>query len=188
MTADLSLQSRRSETFAPGGTAQHRAGMQRSDNITCAPQLDFEGWRELIRTLCGRHTPEGAEPNAFTGWVRPVKVCGFTAVDFGCNAGRIVRTYHDTRLDSVDNYFVLFPVAGRTAIVHNDQAVQLGVGDVGLFDAARPSTSFCDNGSDAWNAVALNLPRQSLVSHLGFEPARWNIFRASALRSYSEYR
>jgi AraC-like DNA-binding protein len=44
------------------------------------------------------------------------------------------------------------------------------VGDVGLFDAARPSTSFCDNGSDAWNAVALHLPRQSLVSHLGFEP------------------
>jgi AraC-like DNA-binding protein len=44
------------------------------------------------------------------------------------------------------------------------------VGDVGLFDAARPSTFFCDNGSDAWNAVALNLPRQSLVSHLGFEP------------------
>ena len=70
MTADLSLQSRRSETFAPGGTAQHRGGMQRSDNITCAPQLDFEGWRELVRTICGRYNPEGPEPNTFTGWVR----------------------------------------------------------------------------------------------------------------------
>ena len=83
MTADLSLQSRRSETFAPGETAPPRGGMLRSDKITRAPQLDFEGWRELIRTICGRHNPEGAEPNAFTGWVRPVKVCGFTAVDFG---------------------------------------------------------------------------------------------------------
>jgi AraC-like DNA-binding protein len=150
--------------------AEVGAMMFQSDDVSGAPQLDFEGWRELVRTICGRYNPEGAEPNAFTGWVRPVKVCGFTAVDFGCNAGRIERTYHDTRLDSVDNYLVLFPVAGRTAIVHNDQAVQLGVGDVGLFDAARPSTFFRDNGSDALNAVALHLPRQSLVSHLGFEP------------------
>jgi AraC-like DNA-binding protein len=144
--------------------------MQRSDNITRAPRLDFEGWRELVRTICGRHNPEGAEPNAFTGWVRPVKVCGFTAVDFGCNAGRIERSYHDTRLDSVDHYFVFFPVAGQSTMIHNDQAVQLAVGDVALVDAARPSTFFRDNGSDAWNNVALNLPRQSLVPHLGFEP------------------
>jgi AraC-like DNA-binding protein len=144
--------------------------MQSSDNITRAPQLDFEGWRELVRTVCARYNPEGAEPNAFTGWVRPVNVSGFTAVDFGCNAGRIERTYRDTRRDSVDHYFAFFPVAGRTAVVHNDQAVQLGVGDVGLVDAARPATFVGDNTSDAWNNVALNLPRQSLVSHLGFEP------------------
>jgi AraC-like DNA-binding protein len=166
MTADLSLQSRRSETFAPEVTAQHRGG----DNITGAPQLDFEAWRELVRTMCGRQNPEGAEPNAFTGWVRPVNVYGVTAVNFGCNAGRIERTYHDTRLDSVDHYFVFFPVAGQSTMIHNDQAVQLAVGDVALVDAARPATFFRDNGSDAWNNVALNLPRHSLVSHLGFEP------------------
>jgi AraC-like DNA-binding protein len=48
--------------------------------------------------------------------------------------------------------------------------VRLGVGDVALVDAARPVTYFANNGSEPWNTVTLNLPRESLVSHLGFDP------------------
>ena len=144
--------------------------MFQSDNVPGAPRLDFEQWRASLRTICGRYNPEGIEPDAFFGWVCPVSVCGFTALDIGCNADRIERTYRDTRLDSADHYFALFQVAGQSAMTHNDQTVQLAVGDVAFVDAARPVTYVANNGGEAWNTVTLDLPRQSLVSHLGFEP------------------
>jgi AraC-like DNA-binding protein len=120
--------------------------------------------------MCARYNPEGIEPNAFIGWVRPASVCGFTALNVGSNAERVERTYRDVRLDSEDHYFALFQVAGQAAINHNDQAVRLAVGDVALVDAARPYTAFANNGRELWNIVTLNLPREALVSHLGFEP------------------
>jgi AraC-like DNA-binding protein len=42
------------------------------------------------------------------------------------------------------------------------------VGDVALVDVARPMTCVSDDGGV--RRVSLNLPRRSLVSHLGFEP------------------
>jgi len=153
---------------APLPTAETMMGQ--SDDILDTPQLDYEAWRDLLRAMCGRYNPEGIEPNAFSGWVRPVNVCGFTALDIGCNAHRIERTYRDARLDGVDHYFAVFQVGGQSAMTHNDQAVRLGVGDVALVDAARPVTYFANNGSEPWNTVTLNLPRETLVSHLGFEP------------------
>jgi AraC family transcriptional regulator, positive regulator of tynA and feaB len=153
---------------APLPTAETMMGQ--SDDILDTPQLDYEAWRDLLRAMCGRDNPEGIEPNAFTGWVRPVSVCGFTALDIGCNAHRIERTYRDVRLDGVDHYFAVFQVGGQSAMTHNDQSVRLAVGDVALVDAARPVTYFANNGSEPWNTVTLNLPRETLVSHLGFDP------------------
>jgi len=153
---------------APLPTAETMMGQ--SDDILDTPQLDYEAWRDLLRAVCGRYNPEGIEPNAFTGWVRPVSVCGFTALDIGCNAHRIERTYRDVRLDGVDHYFAVFQVGGQSAMTHNDQAVRLAVGDVALVDAARPVTYFANNGGEPWNTVTLNLPRETLVSHLGFDP------------------
>ena len=144
--------------------------MDQSDDVLDTSQLDYEAWRDLLRAMCGRYNPEGIEPNAFSGWVRPVSVCGFTALDIGCNAHRIERTYRDVRLDGVDHYVAVFQVGGQAAMTHNDQAVRLGVGDVALVDAARPVTYVANNGSEPWNTVTLNLPRESLVSHLGFDP------------------
>src|SRR5580704_4989873 len=63
---------------APLPTAETMMGQ--SDDILDTPQLDYEAWRDLLRAMCGRYNPEGIEPNAFTGWVRPVSVCGFTAL------------------------------------------------------------------------------------------------------------
>ena len=167
--------------------------MGQSDDILDTPQLDYEAWRDLLRAMCGRYNPEGIEPNAFTGWVRPVSVCGFTALDIGCNAHRIERTYRDVRLDGVDHYFAVFQVGGQSAMTHNDQAVRLGVGDVALVDAARPVTYFANNGSEPWNTVTLNLPRETLVSHLGFDPPggicrRGETMAGRLLRTYSGYR
>jgi len=124
-----------------------------------------------MRSMCGRYNPEGVEPGDFTGWMRPVSVCGFTALDMGCNAHRIERSCQDARLDGVDHYFAVFQVGGQSsALTHNDQAVQLAAGDVVLVDAARPATYFANNGSEPWHTVTVNFPREPLVSHLGFDP------------------
>jgi AraC family transcriptional activator of tynA and feaB len=144
--------------------------MGQSDDVLGEPQLDYEAWRHLLRSMCGRYSLEGIEPDAFTGWLRPVSVCGFTALDIGCNAHRIERTYRDVRLDGADHYFAVFQIGGQSAMTHNDQAVRLAVGDVALVDTARPATYFTNNGSEPWNTVTLDLPRASLVSHLGFDP------------------
>lgn len=144
-----------------------------------SPQLDYEGWRDLLRSMCGRYYSEGVKgvkPASFSGWVRPVNVRGFTALDIGSNAQRVERTYQDIRRDGADHYFALFPASGQLAMIHNDQAVRLAVGDVALVDAARPVTYSADNG-EQWNTVSLSLPRQSLVSHLGFEP-RGGLYRS----------
>ena len=134
------------------------------------PQLNYDAWRDLLQTICGYY-PAGIEPNAFTGWVRPVDVHGFKAVAAGCNAGRVERDYRDVRLDGADHYFVLFPVRGGSVLTQNDQAVRLDVGDVVLVDASRPAKFLADiHGSEQWRNVALNLPRRDLVAHLGFEP------------------
>jgi len=47
--------------------------MFQSDDVSEVLQLDFEAWRDSLRALCRRYNPEGAEPAAFAGWVRPGK-------------------------------------------------------------------------------------------------------------------
>ena len=74
-------------------------------------QLDYEGWRDLLRSMCGRHYSEAIKPISFSGWVRPINVRGFTALDIGSNAQRVERTYQDIRRDGADHYFALFPPA-----------------------------------------------------------------------------
>jgi AraC family transcriptional activator of tynA and feaB len=145
--------------------------MMREDRDILGPsQSDYEAWRDLLRLRSGRYYSEGVKPDAFTGWVRPASARGFTAMDIGCNARRVERTYRDVRLDGADHYFALFLVNGQLAMNHNDQTVPLAVGDVALVDSARPVTYFSDSEETLWNTVSLNMPRQSLVSYLGFEP------------------
>jgi len=131
--------------------------------------MDYEGWRDLLRSKCGRYYSEGIKPVSFSGWVHPINVRGFTALDIGSNAPRVERTYQDVRRDGADHYFALFLTSGQLAMIHNEQAVRLAVGGAALVDSARPVKYFADNG-ERWNTVSLSLPRQTLVSHLGFEP------------------
>jgi AraC family transcriptional regulator, positive regulator of tynA and feaB len=139
-------------------------------------RLDFEAWTTFVRSNCG-DTPEVIEPNAFSAWIRPLSVwgiaavelkieCGSAAADLSDKAYRSERTHRDVRIAGADYYYAVFQVASRSALTQNDQAVQLAVGDVAVFDAARPAT--CSADDSQW--LCLQLPRQSLVSHLGFEP------------------
>jgi AraC family transcriptional regulator, positive regulator of tynA and feaB len=141
-----------------------------SGKIPGSPHLDFEAWKDLIRTMGVRFNPEGIEPNAFIGCVRPLSVCGFIAAEVGSNAHRVERTHRDVRLDGADHYLAVFQVAGQSAMTHNEEAVRFDVGDVVLVDMARPATFFNGSADESWMSVVLLLPRRSLVSHLGFEP------------------
>jgi len=142
--------------------------MRQSDNVPGTEKMDYEAWSALLRPLYGRHSFEDGELNTFSGWLRRLSVSGLTAVDICCNAHRFERTHRDVRLDNRDHYKAVFQVAGRSTIYQNDQCVQLAVGDVTLVDVARPVTCVSEDASV--RRLSLDLPRRSLVSHLGFEP------------------
>jgi AraC family transcriptional regulator, positive regulator of tynA and feaB len=141
--------------------------VQRSD-FRSSPELDYEGWRDALRPQWGRYSPVAMEPKAFTGRARARSLYGLAAIDLSCNAHRVERTQQDVRLDRVDHYFVFLQVAGGSTIIQNDQAVRLAVGDAVLVDLARPVTYVAEDGCGQW--ISLQLPRRSLVSHLGFDP------------------
>jgi AraC family transcriptional regulator, positive regulator of tynA and feaB len=148
----------------------------KGDNLAGAPRLDFEAWTAFLRTSCGNQ-PDVVDRNAFSGWVRPISVCGLDAaqlkiecgspaMDLGGDAYKSERTQRDARAVGADYYYAVFQVAGRSVMTQNDEAVELAVGDVALLDAARPAA--CLAGDSHW--LRLQLPRHSLLSHLGCEP------------------
>jgi len=142
--------------------------MHSSGDFLSTPNLNYEAWRDVVRSICGRYTPGGIEPKTFSGRARVRSVCGFRAVDLSCNARRLDRTHQDVRADAVDHYYALFQIDGQSRIIQNDQNIELTVGDVALVDAARPVTCVSKNGSGHWGS--LQLPRRSLAAHLGLEP------------------
>jgi AraC-like DNA-binding protein len=142
--------------------------MHSSGDFLGTPNLNYEAWRDAVRSICGRYTPDGIEPKAFSGRARLRTIFGFKAVELSSNAYRLERTHQDVRADAVDHYYALFQMAGQSRIIQNNQIMEFKVGDVALVDAARPVTYLSEKGSDYW--ASLQLPRRSLVSHLGFEP------------------
>src|SRR6202163_29115 len=133
------------------------------------PNLDYEAWRDVVSLICGRYTPNGIEPNTFSGRARVRSICGLKAVELSSNAHRLERTRQDIRVDARDHYYAIFQMTGQSRIIQNDRTVELSVGDVALVDAARPVTYVSEKGGDQWWG-SLQLPRRSLVSHLGLEP------------------
>src|SRR5258708_25875278 len=142
--------------------------MHSSGDFLSTPNLDYEGWRDVVRSICGRYTPDGIEPKTFSGRLRVRSGCGFRAVDLSSNAHRLERTHQDVRVDGMDHYYAIFQMTGQSRIIQNDRNIELTVGDVALVDAARPVTYVSEKGSDHWGS--LQLPRRSLLSHLGLEP------------------
>src|SRR5580698_6540323 len=62
-----------------------------------------------------------------------------------------------------------FTPARETIIFHNDQVLNVAAGDVVLLDSTRPVT-FISPAQDSAQWLGLQVPRQKLASHLGFEP------------------
>ena len=142
--------------------------MHSSGDFLSTPNMDYEAWRDVVRSICGRYTPGGIEPKAFSGRARVRSICGFRSVDLSSNAHCLERTHHDVRADARDHYYAIFQITGQSRIIQNDRIVEISVGDVALVDAARPVTYLSEKEDDHWGS--LQLPRRSLLSHLGLEP------------------
>jgi AraC-like DNA-binding protein len=139
-------------------------------------QLDFDAWRDFLH-LHGEWQTKVAKPNAFAAWLQPLSLWGLTALALKveCGSGTMdlrrdvcetKRTGQDVRRAGADVYSALFQLTGQSAVAQNDQAMHLAAGDVVLVDAGRPSAGHASSGE--W--LSVQLPRQSLVAHLGFEP------------------
>jgi AraC family transcriptional activator of tynA and feaB len=137
----------------------------RSDNLLETPELNYEQWRDLLRPEFGLHTVQN--PKAFAGRLRPRHILGLHASEIRNSKCRCERTQRDIRLDGVDHCLAVFQVAGRSTVIQNDQDVALAVGDVAFVESARPVT-YINDGHEQW--LCLQLPRQPLISALGFEP------------------
>ena len=145
--------------------------MHRSGDSIGEPELDYETWRVVLRSLSGRYNPEGIEPSVFAGWVRPVSVCGFTVLDIGANAQRI-RAGQDEMFASMawSNTLQYFKslVARRLAKLIRSRHLRLTTSHSSTRAVLGHTCQAM--GTLQWNCLSIPLPRQSLVSHLGFEP------------------
>ena len=115
--------------------------MPQSDDVGTTPLLDFEAWRALLRSNCGRDV-EVTTPNAFAGWMRPFNACGLEATSVkinwesaapGYSDHWVARSYRDVRCDSADHYLLIFQVAGQTGAYagqdNGNGAVRAGAGN-----------------------------------------------------------
>ena len=110
------------------------------------------------------------EANIFAGKVRTRRLFGFIAIDLTCNAARVERTEMDIRRDDMEYYYVTARSTGESTIIHDGRVVNLAAGDLVLLDSTRPVTFVSAAGHRCAQWLGLQLPRQNLVSHLGFEP------------------
>jgi AraC-like DNA-binding protein len=140
--------------------------MPQSGDSTAVPELEYEEWRAVVRSIAGRYSPEGVDPKVFHGKVQVGSIFGLGADRFDHNAHRIKRTQRDVRRDDVEFYHAVFQTIGRSTIIQNDQAITIDVGDVVFVDSTKPMT-YINDGYAQW--LSLQLPRQSLVSHLGLD-------------------
>lgn len=144
--------------------------MHPNDDFLRAPELDYDGFRAAMRQDWGWFSAPARETNIFASKVRTRRIFGFAAVDLTCNAARLDRTELDIRRDNMEYYFVTVRDAGESTVIHNDRVVNITAGDVILLDSTRPLTfiSTAQPGCGQW--LGLQVPRQMLASHLGFEP------------------
>ncbi len=156
-----------------------------------AQTLDVERWNETVGSTWGRYKPAASDPKTFVAKIRAQSLYGFPSMHLMPAVPRVERTQRDARVDGMDHYYALFSVVGTVKVIQNDQAVVLNSGQGLLVDLAKSvtyvdardelagiSASVIDRG-EYRRCFALQLPRQPLVSHLGFEPQygpgiRWN--------------
>src|SRR5258708_415436 len=142
--------------------------MHSSDDFLGTPNLNYEAWRDAVRSICGRYTPDGIEPKAFSGRARLRTIFGFRVVELSSNAYRLERTHQDVRADAVDHYYALFQMAGQSRIIQNNRIMEFKVGDVALVDAPRPVTYLSEKVND--HSWPFHLHQRTFLPPLAFNP------------------
>src|ERR1700726_3158064 len=127
--------------------------MHSSGDFLGAPNLDYEAWRDVVRSICGRYAPGGIEPGTFSGRARVRSICGFRSVDLSSNAHWVERTHQDVRVDAREHYYAIFQMAVQYRIAPTAGNIEVRVGDVALVDAAQPVTYICKNASGHWGSL-----------------------------------
>src|ERR1700720_117681 len=106
--------------------------MHSSGDFLSTPSLDYEAWRDVVRSICGRYAPGGIEPETFSGRARVRSICGLRCVDLKCKAHCVELTDQDVRVAARDHYYAIIQMAGLCRIIHNGRNIELTVGDVAL--------------------------------------------------------
>jgi AraC-like DNA-binding protein len=139
-----------------------------NSDLLSAPELDYDGFRAALREDWGWFSP--AEANIFAGKVHTRHVFGHVAMDLTCNVARMDRTKLDIRRDDMEHYYVTVQSSGESKIFQNDRVLNVAAGDIVLLDSTKPVTIVAPAHHRRAQWLSLQLPRQKLVSHLGFEP------------------
>jgi len=141
-----------------------------ADGFHTEPALDYAAWRASTQaqSMCGYSSQENIEAKGSAGTLRAGSICGFAGIDARSDIHRRVeRTQRHIRLDDMDCYRAIFQIAGRSTVMQNDRVMELASGDLALVDTTRPTTYVSEGDR---RIISLNLPRQTLISHLGLEP------------------
>jgi AraC-like DNA-binding protein len=143
--------------------------MRLNDDFLSAPDLDYDGFRTALRDDWGWFSP-AHESNSFAGKVRTRRVFGFVATDLKCNATRVERSALDIRRDDMAYFYAVVQLTGGSIVIQDDRIVEIAAGDVVLLDSTKPVlfTPAPQHRDAQW--LSLQLPRRTLLSHLGFEP------------------
>jgi AraC family transcriptional regulator, positive regulator of tynA and feaB len=133
-------------------------------------ELGFEELQSLLESFLATQVhAEGDDLKACKARVQPLSVCGLPAFDLsGTHLSGLERAQRHVRLDGGDDYLATLVLAGRVAISQNDRVVDLACGDLSLVETARPLDSYFEKG--CVRGFSFKLPRQRVISHLGYEP------------------
>lgn len=132
-----------------------------------AARWQFDEWEAFMRSICDGDMHihiENEDRGPFSGWARPVYLFGLPALDHGASGVRLERTNRSARLGA-DDYAVSLQLAGNSIACQNDRVIDMLPGDIVLFDPTRPARRV-DNG----RTFSFKLPRQFVISYLGYEP------------------
>jgi AraC family transcriptional activator of tynA and feaB len=156
------LRRRSNSSVSYQGETAHEAGTDQAPR-----RLTSDEWTSSLRIACANDLV-GIDPKTFVGWFNAFQVYGLTAVSAGSNIARINRSQTHARRDGLEDYSLIFQLTGRSGLDHNNQLFELEAGELVLADPTRPMTVFNEPG--IVQHMALHLPREQLVAHLGFEP------------------
>src|ERR1700761_2572076 len=131
--------------------------------------LGFDEWREALTSCKELYDFEPVDAQRFSGLMQPLNLFGIHVHRLSGALKRVERTHRHISRDDSSDYHAVLTVSGRSLLNQNRRTLEMRARGIVLFDTARPVTLQFDEAG--WGeAYCLCLPRQALISHLGFEP------------------